>query len=138
MPANADSKSNLHSKKVLIVDDVPDYRHLLRATIARNYDCEIFEAECGLFASVALRRREIDLVVSDFQMPNGDGFWLYHLMRENFSTVPLIIVTAAAESFSSSPDSTLAGVIKKTELGNLIPLIEKIGVRDGKCHSYSQ
>jgi CheY-like chemotaxis protein len=81
--------------KILIVDDNPTNRKLLRITLeAERYST--VEAEDGIEALAVLRREPIDLVISDVLMPNMDGYSLCSEVcrSEEFDEVRFILYTS--------------------------------------------
>jgi two-component system chemotaxis response regulator CheY len=67
--------------RILLVDDEPSARTLLRRWIDRNMKATIFEAEDGLQALESIAENNIELVVSDVSMPVLDGIELLRLLR---------------------------------------------------------
>ncbi len=105
----------------LVVDDEP-YIRLYIGTILRREGFEIVEAESGTaaFEIVETLRGRVDLIVTDIQMPNGDGLSLANTVRSTFPLVPIILVSARTKpdtvfEFVEKPfaASTLAGAIRK-------------------------
>jgi len=91
---------------VLIVDDNPTNRKLLRVTLAgEGYNT--FEAGDGLEALRVLGTEPIDAVVSDVLMPNMDGYTLCAEVRrcERCATLPFIFYTS---TYMDSADEALA------------------------------
>lgn len=63
--------------KVLIVDDSRLIRAMIADVIHTNFpDWEIMEAEDSLRAASVLRKREVDIVTVDINMPGVDGLFL--------------------------------------------------------------
>lgn len=114
--------------KILIVDDLPDIRLIVRKILNANFQCSITEAESGIAASIELGNEIFDLVISDFEMANGTGLWLYHFMIESYPQIPLIILTASPKNFHAQPDATLRAIIGKDQISNLLSSIKKIDV----------
>jgi two-component system chemotaxis response regulator CheY len=82
---------------VLIVDDSAAIRKILQRML-RQTDLPIrglFEAGDGTQALEVLRRQQIDLVLSDINMPNMDGLQLLSVIKEHpaWRQVPVIMVT---------------------------------------------
>jgi signal transduction histidine kinase/CheY-like chemotaxis protein len=81
--------------QVLVVDDDPKTRDMLRRTLQKA-GCTVAEAANGSEAIEALERAKPALVLLDLMMPGVDGFEvlerLYH--DETWREVPVIIVTA--------------------------------------------
>ncbi len=81
----------MNSAKILVVDDEPQIRRVLRATLtAEGYT--IFEARDGEGALQAFRSSLPDLVLLDANMPGVDGLETCREIRRN-SAVPIIMVT---------------------------------------------
>ena len=77
---------------VLVIDDDPDIRRLLRKAIEREGH-SVVEAEDG---KVALRRfvgEPADLVITDIYMPEMDGFEFLMRIRETFPDTKLVAMS---------------------------------------------
>src|SRR5690349_14233538 len=61
------------SKRILIVEDQPDSRQIIRDMLAGT-DYEIIEAENGEEALAAIAKQRPDLLLMDIQLPIMDGF----------------------------------------------------------------
>ena len=84
--------------KILIVDDEPRIRDLIRAHLEHeNFTCE--EASDGGAALAALSLRGIDLVILDIMMPFVDGMTRLKEMRNRKITTPVIMLTARGEEY---------------------------------------
>lgn len=79
--------------RILVVDDDKNTRLLLRAVLeAEHYT--VFTAENGEDALAVMDREHIDLVVLDIMMPKMDGYEFTRTLRENRSTLPILMVSA--------------------------------------------
>lgn len=68
--------------RVLLVDDDPSVRRLLKRWITQQLEAEVVEANDGMEALVSLRANsDIDLVLTDLTMPTLDGFELIQVIR---------------------------------------------------------
>ena len=80
-------------KRILIVDDEPSLRKVLRAHLGRaGYEVET--AEDGEAAVQALDEAPFDLVVSDLRMPRMDGMGLLGWCRTHHPGLPVVLITA--------------------------------------------
>ncbi|HQJ75775.1 MAG TPA: response regulator [Bacteroidota bacterium] len=82
--------------KILVVDDDPQIRRLIKVTLQSKFNFEILEAENGL---AALQKIEIEkpfLVMLDIMMPELNGIELIEKLKANEETkdVPIIICSA--------------------------------------------
>jgi CheY-like chemotaxis protein len=94
-PATAELPS-LAGVRVLVVDDDPDARQLL-AIILEQCDAHVTAAASVHDALRSLRDGMPDVVVSDINMPDRDGYDLIRLLREGDGPhVPTVALTAMA------------------------------------------
>ena len=85
------------SKKILIVDDEPDIREILRYNLEKA-GFNITEAVSGNDALNKLSK-ELDLAILDIMMPGKDGYEVCRKIREQGNTVPIIFLTAMDREF---------------------------------------
>lgn len=72
------------SKKILIVDDEPSILQSLKSIITKQFDIIVEQAASGQEAIDKLgESQDYHIVVSDFNMPNGNGLELFHFMHSN-------------------------------------------------------
>lgn len=84
--------------KILIVDDEPRIRDLIRAHLEHEgFSCE--EAGDGGAALAALSGGDVDLVILDIMMPFVDGMTCLKEMRSRKITTPVIMLTARGEEY---------------------------------------
>ncbi len=86
--------------KVLIVDDFPTMRRIVRNLLKQLGFEHIDEAEDGAQALIRLRGGNFGLVISDWNMPNMEGIELLRNVRkepEPLRDIPFLMVTAEAE-----------------------------------------
>lgn len=101
--------------KVLHVDDERAELTLNKIELLRfSSDIEIEWAESGEEAIEKLRKEEYDCVLSDYQMPEMDGFELLKTLRSDGNLIPFIFLTGqgneqvAAEALRSGADDYFA------------------------------
>lgn len=77
----------------LIVDDEPDIRELLEITLGRmSVDCR---TASNLYqAREWLKKEEFDLCLTDMRLPDGNGIELVKLVYEQYSNLPIAVITA--------------------------------------------
>ena len=79
--------------KVLVVDDEPNIRALLSATL-RLVDFDVRVASTGAEALTEAEHFGPDLVVLDVMLPDLDGFEVARKLRESGQTTPVLFLTA--------------------------------------------
>jgi len=82
--------------RIVIVDDMPDARRLIRRILQSQGDYTIFEATNGKEALDLIDIEQPDLVILDLMMPEIDGFAVLDNLKSNqrTATIPVIVVTA--------------------------------------------
>ncbi|MDD5094657.1 MAG: ATPase, T2SS/T4P/T4SS family [Dehalococcoidia bacterium] len=94
-------------KSILVVDDDEDTRNLLSLLLTKQgYIVEV--ASDGIDAMMSLSKSRHDLVMSDVNMPNLDGFKLLEVMSQKGINVPAILLTSR-ESASDEEKGMLLG-----------------------------
>jgi two-component system response regulator AtoC len=114
-------------KRILIVDDEPSIRMVLRAHLTRSgYD--VTATENGAEAIAMLRSEDYHLVVSDLKMPIVGGMELLNHCNETYPGLPVILITAHG-TVDSAVEAIKKGaqdyVTKPFDSDELMPIIEK-------------
>ena len=86
---------NPKPKTVLIVDDDEGMRDTLTAILKRDY--LILTAATGEEGLTVLKREDVDLILLDVRLPGISGLELLTIVRENYSLVEVIMVSALSE-----------------------------------------
>ena len=82
--------------RVLVVDDEPAIRRVLRAYLERD-GFDVAEAADGVAALAAVRTRRPDALLLDIGLPDLDGLEVMHRARQGYPDLPVLLVTARAE-----------------------------------------
>ncbi len=82
-------------KTVLVVEDSSTIRKLT-ALALKVKGFKVLTASDGMEAIELMTTNPVDLLITDLNMPNIDGFELIRLVRENpdFSSIPIIILSS--------------------------------------------
>ena len=86
---------------VLVVDDNPNDRRLMRRLLKSNKNYRVFEAASGKDALRLIDEHIPDLVIADLTMPGMDGFTLIEQLKWSPQTAHVPIVVVSAKSLSS-------------------------------------
>ena len=87
------------AKKILLVEDEPEFRLALRMRLEANgYD--IIEAEDGAIGLDAARHQNPDLIILDVMLPRMDGFKVARLLKFDvkYKNIPLMILTVMSQA----------------------------------------
>ncbi|GGE71195.1 MAG TPA: chemotaxis response regulator CheY [Paenalcaligenes hominis] len=103
--------------KILVVDDFPTMRRIIRNLLKDLGYENVDEAEDGVMALEKLRNGSFDFVVSDWNMPNLDGLEMLKQIRAdgNLSSLPVLMVTAEAkkENIIAAAQAGASGYVVK-------------------------
>ena len=111
---------------VMVVDDEPDMRHLLRITLElAGYG--VVEAAHGEAALEQVRRSPPQIVLTDQMMPRMNGRELIERLRaeETTKAIPIVMLsgTRAAQAGADAADAVLGKPFDPTEL---IVLVDRL------------
>lgn len=82
--------------KILIVEDEQYIREFISINLTRS-NFQVFEAESGEKALKFLTSNEIDLVLLDLKLPGIDGYTVCREIRNRYSNIAIIMVTAKSQ-----------------------------------------
>ena len=93
------------AKCILVVDDSETVRQVLQMSLA-NAGFDVVEAEDGVDALSKLSDAQVDMLITDLNMPNMDGLELIKKVREEGAHrfTPIVMLTT-----ESSEEKKLAG-----------------------------
>ncbi|RXJ91709.1 DNA-binding response regulator [Arcobacter sp. CECT 8983] len=78
---------------ILIVEDDIEIQNNLKKTLSLLFK-QVFTAKDGLEAFRNYKELEIDIIISDYVMPNMDGYELSRKIREEKDDIPIIILSS--------------------------------------------
>lgn len=85
----------MSAKTILIADDSPTMRTMLVAIIEELGDYKTVEASSGFEALRLLPREQVDLILTDINMPDINGLELISYLRTNpnYKAIPIFIIS---------------------------------------------
>jgi two-component system NtrC family response regulator len=81
---------------ILVVDDEPNYLVVL-SELLKDEGFEVFTAVDGESGLQIIENVDLDLVITDMQMPGINGLQLLERVKEKKEELPVIVITAFAE-----------------------------------------
>jgi len=90
--------------KVLLIDDSKTMRNIQKSVLRQLGHTEVEEACDGQDALNKLTEEKPELILSDWNMPNMDGYALLETFRQNDKSTPMIMVTTEAEKARDRSD----------------------------------
>jgi response regulator RpfG family c-di-GMP phosphodiesterase len=118
--------------RILLVDDEPALRELLRATL-ESVDITVDEAGSAAEAEERLRRRKPDVIVLDLRMPGMGGADLTRKLKSDpdTETIPIVVLTGAdPEEVRPAQRAGAAAIVRKPFSPlELLAVIERLSGR---------
>jgi two-component system chemotaxis response regulator CheY len=95
--------------RVLIADDSKTSQMLVMRALHHITGIEFLSAENGLEALAVLESNQVDLLITDVNMPEMDGIALVREVRkkQNDRELPILIITAKGEASAKSDGMAL-------------------------------
>jgi CheY-like chemotaxis protein len=93
-PAQSDESSSTPPPppRLLVVDDATVERLALSHYLRKN-GYEVTEAEDGNSAVLHLKNTQVDLLLLDLNMPQGDGFSVLNYLQDHRRSLPVILLS---------------------------------------------
>ena len=112
--------------KVLIVDDDPTMRKLLRRVLSKSPSVEVTEeAKSGAEAMSLLPTFEPDVVIMDVNMPVMGGIEATREIKARFPHV-VVVGLSGSEDESMAEAGAMTTLIKGDATGQLVELMERL------------
>lgn len=94
---------NLHEQvtTIVVVDDNPNDRRLIRRLLQSYKNYRVYEARDGEEAIRVIRDRQPDMIVCDLTMPGMDGFGLLETIKNDPETAHIPAVVVSAKSLTA-------------------------------------
>jgi two-component system, chemotaxis family, chemotaxis protein CheY len=118
------------SKQIIIADDSESIREILAYSL-ENAGYEVLVARDGLDALRFFDGRPIDLLLTDYHMPNLNGLELIVKVRqiENYRFIPILVLTTEkqVDMIREAKDSGATGwLLKPFHVEKLIQTLRKV------------
>ena len=83
---------------IITVDDSSTMRRIIKNTLTKIGFSNVLEAEHGLEGLEVLAKNKVDLIITDWNMPEMDGLTFVKTLRSKneFKEIPILMVTTEA------------------------------------------
>jgi len=92
---------------ILVVDDNPNDRRLIRRMLTTRKQYRVFEAQDGADALRVIGEQAPNLIVTDLTMPGMDGFTLLERLKADARTAAIPVVVLSAKSLDAADKDLL-------------------------------
>jgi two-component system chemotaxis response regulator CheY len=102
---------------ILVVDDEEDIRDIYEMILRRAFPLDVVLAGSGNHALEIIEQKGMpEIIISDFNMPNGDGLFLYNELRQKERKIPFVICSAESEGVLKKKFPEAYGFIEKPRI----------------------
>lgn len=114
--SNRDGSASLLVRRVLVVDDDDDFREMMRQHL-KHSGYVVFDARDAASALQIARTARPDVITVDLLMPGIDGWNFIERVREeeSLATIPIVVVSGAADAKTSGQRPLDVSVVGKGE-----------------------
>jgi len=113
---------------VLVVDDEASLRRTVRRILNRRGGCEVVEADSMKSAISILSTKQIDVMLLDITLPDGNGLELLNYVQKEALPTKVIVLTGRLTNYASS-EAKYGGAFdvlpKPVEIEELMEVVEK-------------
>ncbi len=81
--------------KILILDDDPIIRNVLKTTLKEKTDVEVADKPSVAFS--IMKEKPVDFLISDFMMPEMDGLEVLHKVKNEYPEIEVIMISAEGD-----------------------------------------
>jgi len=117
------SMAALTGKRLLIVDDNPAHRNVLKEQF-EYWNTEPVMASTGAEALELLKNKHFEVMVCDLQMPGMDGIQLATLVKPEHPQMPVILLNTIGNDANKKYPGLFAAIltkpVKQAQLGNAL------------------
>ena len=87
-----------YSHSIITVDDSSTMRRIIKNTLQKLGFSNILEAEHGVEALEVLAKNEVDIIITDWNMPEMDGLTFVKTLRldPKYVDIPILMITTEA------------------------------------------
>jgi len=115
----------------LVIEDSPTMRQLIRFALNRIPGAEVIEASDGVDGLKKLSSFEVDLILTEINMPIMDGLKLVNLVRSNdsYKNIPIVIITTEGAKEDKERAMALgadAYITKPIQSGILLSTVQEL------------
>ena len=114
--------------RILLVDDDHEIRFALANVFQAKHKFTVIEASSGseAIATLAAARDQFSLIISDFQMDNGNGQVIVDFLKNQKVDVPFIFFSGSQEVKATQLGAPILKCFSKSEIFHLIEYVDNL------------
>lgn len=117
-----------NEKTVLLIDDEDFYKEMIQDEIFKKTSLSSRSISTASSAMEAIKiiesGKKIDLIISDYSMPNGNGVDVVKFLNLTKNKTPIVIFTNSLDFEVPKENENFLGVINKFEVDSLMLIVK--------------
>jgi len=93
------------SQNILVVDDEPSFRNIMKRVLVKDGH-NVTLAKDGFEGLRLLKNKSFDIVLTDIDMPNMDGWEFLRNIKKLYPELPAAVITGLSSQETISPEDT--------------------------------
>lgn len=111
--------------RILLVDDDKEIRFALANVLQAKHNFTVVEASSGAEAIATISSQDqFSLIISDYQMENGNGQVIVDFLKNQQVDVPFIFFSGSPEAKEAIISAPILKSFEKSEIFHLIEFVE--------------
>lgn len=82
---------------ILVIDDETELKELL-SIFLKMKGFDVLEATSGNEGLELMTKNKVDLILTDYHMPNGDGLYLLEVLKKQNCEIPVILCSGGSHT----------------------------------------
>lgn len=126
---------------ILVVDDSATDRTRIAGLLSKHFDYAVSTATDGVNALKSLSTIDVDLVLTDLQMPEMDGLKLVQEVKEQYPNIPVILMTGVGSeeiAVQAMKEGAASYVNKSSASEWLHEIVERVLAQRGDAVAHSE
>lgn len=112
---------------ILVVDDEADIREIFEMILKRSFQYEVILAESGNKALEVINQKgHPKIIISDYNMTDGDGLSLFNAINENKWNIPFVICSTDAANLKNKFPGIFGFIEKPDIIGPAVQLVRSV------------
>jgi two-component system, NarL family, invasion response regulator UvrY len=115
--------------RIIVADDNPAVRHYLRALLEQQSSWHVSdEARTGLEVIQKVKNNPPDIILLDFQMPDGNGLDAARQISSLFPKIPILMVTIhmSKQLAEEARRAGIRGACAKSDIGSIVEAVDAL------------
>jgi len=112
---------------ILLIDDEEKFRRLMKRILISE-EFIVFDVESLKAAFILLEEREVDVILCDVKLPDGNGLHFIEKVKKRFPLIEIIMLTCygtISDNVQAIKNGAFDYLTKGDDIDQIIPLLDR-------------